>query len=90
MSQLNFAGYILRSNYRRQVFSLFSNKLIMPSQIAKELDLRFTHITRELRFLKDKELIECINPKDKTGRLYRLTLKGQKLKKEMEKEKLLD
>ncbi len=53
----------------------------MPSQIEKELDLRFTHITRELKFLVGKGLIECINPKERVGRLYRLTKKGKELQK---------
>ena len=65
------------------------NKPIMPSQIARNLDIRLTHITRELRFLKEKGLAECLNPKEKTGRLYQLTLKGKRLKKEMVSKELL-
>ena len=85
---LELAGFILRSQYRKKVF-LMLNKPIMPSQIARNLDIRLTHITRELRFLKEKGLAECLNPKEKTGRLYQLTLKGKRLKKEMVSKELL-
>ena len=89
MSELDLAGFILRSNYRKKVFSFLTEKPTMPSEIEKALTLRFTHITRELRFLKEKNLIECINPNERVGRLYRLTSSGEKLKKAMQKEKLL-
>lgn len=89
MSELDLAGFILRSDYRKKVFLFLTEKPIMPSEIEKVLTLRFTHITRELRFLKEKNLIECINPKERVGRLYRLTSSGEKLKKAMQKEKLL-
>lgn len=85
---LELAGFILRSEYRKKVFIML-DKPIMPSKIAKELDIRLTHITRELRFLKERGLTECLNPKEKTGRLYQLTKKGKLLKKNMISKKLL-
>lgn len=88
MSNLETAGFILRSEYRKKVF-LNLDIPTMPSQIAKKLDIRLTHLTRELRFLKEKGLIECINPKERVGRLYRLTNKGKQLKKEMINQKML-
>lgn len=85
---LELAGFVLRSEYRKKVF-LKLEKPIMPSKIAKELDIRLTHITRELRFLKERGLVECLNPKEKTGRLYQLTQKGKSLRKDMEKKGLI-
>nr|MBI4156492.1 ArsR family transcriptional regulator [Candidatus Woesearchaeota archaeon] len=85
---LELAGFILRSEYRKKVF-LKLDKPIMPSKIAKELEIRLTHITRELRFLKERGLAECLNPKEKTGRLYQLTKKGELLKKKMIFKKIL-
>ena len=82
MEGLEFAGFILRSKYRREVFKLLDNP-IMPSQIAKKLSIRLTYITRELRFLREKGLIECLNPDERVGRLYQLTNKGKKLMKNM-------
>ena len=88
MSGLELAGFILRSEYRKKVFLLLGNP-IMPSQISKKLNIRLTHITRELRFLKERGLVACLNPKEKTGRLYQLSRKGKILKKDMIAKKLL-
>lgn len=88
MEGLDLAGFIIRSNYRKNVFMLLDN-LIRPSEIAKKLDIRITHITRELRALKKKKLAECLNPKEKVGRLYQLTKKGKMLKRKMISAKIL-
>jgi len=88
MGDLELAGFIIRSGYRKKVFVLLGNP-IRPSEIAKKLGIRLTHITRELRELKQKNLIDCLNPKEKVGRLYQLTHKGKILKTAMQKKELL-
>ena len=88
MKELELAGFIVRSSYRKKVFVLFNNP-IRPSEIARKLGIRLTHITRELRELKKKGLIECLNPKERIGRFYQLTHKGKILKTAMRKKKLL-
>ena len=88
MANLEQAGFIIRSGYRKQVFTLL-DKPIRPSEIAKKLGIRLTHITRELRILKSRKLVECLNPKERVGRLYRLTQKGKQLKKNMATQQLL-
>lgn len=77
-------AFIIRSSYRKKVF-LELSKPQRPSQIAKTLDLRLTHITRALRELKQKKLVECLNPNETMGRFYRLTTKGKKILQEVNK-----
>ena len=88
MVNLELAGFIIRSSYRKKVFLLLDNP-IRPSEIAKKLSIRLTHITRELRELKKTKLVECLNPKERIGRLYQLTSKGKLLKKALLMKKLL-
>lgn len=88
MKNLELAGFIIRSAYRKRVFVLLDNP-IRPSEISKRLGVRLTHVTRELRELKKKGLAECLNPKERVGRLYQLTQKGKLLKKRMEDKMLL-
>lgn len=88
MVDLEQAGFIIRSSYRRQVFMLL-DKPIRPSEIAKKLNIRLTHITRELRALKSRKLIECLNPQERIGRLYQLTKQGIQLRKDMASKKLM-
>ena len=53
----------------------------IPSKIAKDSDIRQNHISKVLSELKAHELVECINPEVRKGRLYRLTPKGDELVK---------
>ncbi len=49
----------------------------MPSKIAKDTNIRINYMSNILRDLKEHELVECINPEVRKGRLYRLTKKGK-------------
>ncbi len=53
----------------------------IPSQIAKDSDILQNHISAVLKQLKEYELVECINPEVRKGRLYRLTDKGEEVTK---------
>ncbi len=72
----DLTAFVIRSNYRTKVF-LELSKPQRPSQIARTLGLRITHVTRSLRELKQKSLIKCLNPKESFGRFYELTSKGE-------------
>lgn len=78
----DITAFIVRSSYRKKVF-LELSKPQRPSQIAKALDLRLTHITRALRELKQRDLVKCLNPKETMGRYYQLTSKGENVLKEV-------
>ncbi len=49
----------------------------IPSAIAKDSGIRTKNISNVLSELKAHELVECINPEVRKGRLYRLTDKGE-------------
>lgn len=51
--------------------------MLIPTQIAENSGIRTNHISKVLGELKAYELVECINPEAKKGRLYRLTEKGE-------------
>jgi len=55
--------------------------VLISSKIAKNSDIRVNHISKVLAELKAHELIECINPEVRKGRLYRLTNKGEEVTK---------
>ena len=78
-------SYIKISSYRTKVIKTLEDDVLMPSQIARNSDLRQNHISNVLNQLKEHELVECINPEVRKGRLYRLTDKGEKLVKNLNK-----
>lgn len=53
----------------------------IPTAIANDSGIRTNHISKVLSELKAHELVECINPEVRKGRLYRLTDKGNELVK---------
>ena len=54
-------------------------EVLIPTQIAKNSGIRTNHISKVLSELKAHELVECINPEVRKGRLYRLTDKGEEI-----------
>lgn len=61
-------------------------EVLIPSQIAKNSGIRTNHISKVLSELKAHELVECINPEVRKGRLYRLTDIGEDVVKELKEE----
>ena len=76
--------YVEKSKYRSKVLKSLANDAKMPSQIAKDTGIVQNHISNTLRQLKDHDLVECINPEVRKGRLYRLTDEGEKIIKNLE------
>ena len=59
-------------------------EVLIPSQIAKNSGIRTNHISKVLSELKAHELVECINPEVRKGRLYRLTETGENVVQNLE------
>ena len=76
--------YVNRSQYRLKVMKTLDGNVKIPSEIAKDTEIFQNHISNTLRQLKEHELIECINPEVRKGRLYRLTDKGDVLVKNLD------
>lgn len=84
MNEIELLSWVLRGSQRRVIFSVIDGTLI-PAQIygkAKEINLKITrnNVSDILRELREKELVVCLNPDEKKGRLYKLTEKGLKVK----------
>ena len=74
-------SYVNISKYRTKVMKSLEGEVLIPSQIAKNSGIRTNHISKVLSELKAHELVECINPEVRKGRLYRLTKLGEEVTK---------
>ena len=74
-------SYVNISKYRTKVMKSLDGEVLIPTQIAKNSGIRTNHISKVLSELKAHELVECINPEVRKGRLYRLTDKGEEVTK---------
>lgn len=78
-------GFILASGYRTKIVLMLTQQMATPKQIATSTNLRIGHVSNVLRSLADKELVECVNPEAKRGRIYGLTTKGAEISELMKK-----
>ena len=72
-------SYVQISTYRTKAMKALEDEVKIPSVIAKDSGIRTNHISKVLAELKAHELVECINPEVRKGRLYRLTDKGEEI-----------
>ena len=77
-------SYVEISSYRKKVMKSLDGEVLIPTQIARNSEIRPNHISKVLAELKAHELVECINPEVRKGRLYRLTDKGDEVVKKLE------
>lgn len=85
MGTLDLVGYVKRGKNRQIVF-LALDKPMMPSEIMRKIynktsNTYFNLVSRALSELKEKKLIEVVNPNEKTGRIYRKTKLGKEVEK---------
>ena len=73
--------YVKKSQYRLRVMKCLEGEVKMPSVIARETNIIQNHMSKVLNQLMEHDLIECINPEAKKGRIYRMTEKGEELVK---------
>ena len=77
-------SYVQISKYRTKVMKSLEGEVKIPSVIANDSGIRTNHISKVLSELKAHELVECINPEVRKGRLYRHTDKGEQVVKNLE------
>lgn len=76
--------YVNKSSYRIKVLKSLGEDAKMPKEIASDSGILPNHISNVLRQLKEKEVVECINPEVRKGRLYRLSDDGLNILNKLE------
>ena len=69
-------SFLLRGKRRMAVLSALQKEK-MPKQISEELKLSLSNVSLALKELRQKKLIECLNPKEKLFKFYSLTKRGK-------------
>ena len=78
-------SYVKISKNRTKTIEALKEEIKIPSQIAKDTGIRTNHISNILSELKEHDMVECINPELRKGRLYRLTDKGKEISKNLDR-----
>lgn len=87
MKNTSLIAFVKRGKNRKKVFEAL-DKPMMPSELVvkiygKTSNTHFNIVSRALAELKSKGLAIIENPKEKTGRIYALTLIGTRIKKSL-------
>lgn len=85
MDSLNAISFVKRGKNRKKVF-LALDKAMMPSELVikiygKNSNTCFNIVSRALAELTEKGIVEVLNPKERTGRIYQKTKLGEKVYK---------
>jgi ArsR family transcriptional regulator, cadmium/lead-responsive transcriptional repressor len=68
-------SYVIASPIRTSIIKLMDKELT-PKEIVSSLKKSDSNISRALRQLSNQKIIICLTPKQKRGRIYKLTEEG--------------
>ena len=86
--------WLIRGSQRKNFFLKIPEKTFLSNKIRRELNekdkmkLSLREVSRHIRDFEKKEIVRCLNPSDPYNRIYELTAKGKKYKKEVLESKL--
>ncbi len=72
-------GYVKASKYRITILLSLKGGILCPKEISDNTKYPQSHVSGTLSELAKYNLVECINPKYRKGRLYQLTPQGKLL-----------
>jgi len=72
-------AWLKRGSRRQDVLQLLSNsdRPLTTNEIKNKLKISLSQSSLTLKELLKKELIDCLNPDDKIGKLYKINDKGE-------------
>ncbi|QSG05380.1 winged helix-turn-helix domain-containing protein [Halapricum desulfuricans] len=84
-------GFVISSDYRVTALKRLAEGPATPSQIADEADIGIAHVSRALKGLRDRGLVELLVPEErKKGRVYGITTDGNDVWQQIESQNLID
>lgn len=73
-------SYVISSRYRVDVVRRLADSPATPSQIAKDIDSPIAHVSRALKGLRDREIVDLLVSEERQkGRVYGITDHGLEL-----------
>ncbi|MCD6229514.1 MAG: ArsR family transcriptional regulator [Candidatus Diapherotrites archaeon] len=80
-------AWLKRGSRRKTVlFELHvSKEPLAANDISRNLNIAISQASFTIKELHGKKLVECLNPLDKIGRLYKITSKGREILNETQR-----
>lgn len=77
-------SFVIASRTRRSI-AIKLDTPRTPTFLAKDLSIHLANVSRALTELEEKNIISCLTPKQKVGKIYSLTKKGKDILVKMKK-----
>ena len=75
-------SWVIRGSQKRKIVKALDKPKI-PTQIKDDTDLSLNNVSDVLREFRKRKIVKCLNPQEKTGRLYELTEKGKRIREQL-------
>lgn len=73
-------SYVISSTYRVDVLDRLAASPATPSKIAEDTDCPIAHVSRALRGLRERDLVDLLVSEDRQkGRVYGITDRGREI-----------
>ena len=72
-------GYVISSKYRKKVILCLVEEPKTPKQIATDTNLHLSHVSHTLKELSSLNIVTCLTPELRRGRVYKLTDDGKEI-----------
>ncbi|MBW6462011.1 MAG: MarR family transcriptional regulator [DPANN group archaeon] len=78
-------AWLKRGSRRKTVLLIIdkSKEPLTANDISKKLNIAISQVSFTVKELVEKEVVICLNPKDKIGKLYRVTQEGKMILNEI-------
>ena len=80
-------SFLLRSPLRRKILNALLEEPKAPVQVAGETGIGKSNVSTKLGELKEKDMVEVVNPEDRKWRFYKITEHGKEILEEAEDRK---
>lgn len=77
-------GYVLSSTYRQKIILSLKESPKTPKQISLESKLHLSHVSSTIRDLCNGDIVKCLTPDLRKGKIYGLTKDGEEIADKIE------
>lgn len=69
-------GLVKASQHRQSILKIIAESSITPKEIATTLGIHLSQVTRSLREMEKQNIVHCLTPNLRKGRIYAITEEG--------------
>ena len=77
-------GYVLSSTYRQKIVLSLKEGPKTPKQVSTDTKLHLSHVSSTLKDLVSSDVVECLTPDLRKGKIFGLTKDGREIAEKME------